>query len=211
MAAPAISASPRETVIITSTGHLSPGTAVLRAGGRILRRLPLINGVEVSIPRAAESALAAWPGLRVTPDASLRVQATTDSTGPHTPSDAFLQQAGATRLASAGDTGQGVTVAVLDTMDFNQSAASLKKPHPYTTVSLSPTRPVDTWNTNLWSGISWNQPPSVSGSWNGTAWNGGDWNGSAWDGSAWDSAAWKGSAWNGSAWNSNAWNGSVWR
>ena len=115
MAAPAMSASPRETVIITSSGHLSPDPAVLRAGGRILRRLPLVNGVEVSIPRAAESALAALPGLTVAPDASLRVQSTTESTGPHTPSDAFLQQTGATRLASADDTGQGVTVAVLDT------------------------------------------------------------------------------------------------
>ena len=514
MAAPAMSANPRETVIITSTGHLSPGTAVLRAGGSILRRLPLVKGIEASIPRAAESALAAWPDLTVTPDASLKVQTTRESTGPHTPSDAFLQQTGATRLASAGDTGEGVTVAVLDTgigklpdfsgrlvggvdltsgndpyqdsyghgtfvagliagdgassngryhgeapgaklvsikvagpdgtshlgtliqglqwavdnkstynikvlnislgyqdgestvnnpldqaveaawnagitvvasagnagpfngtimspgddplvitagalddmgtasaaddemndfssagptmvdgwvkpdlvtsgrsvvslaapgstiyngfpsarigpanfvgsgtsfsaaitsgaaalvladhpdltpnqvkarllgntdpgplgnpfvdghgaldayaaatsgpMDFNQSAASLKKPHPNTTVSLSPTRSVDTWNTNLWTGISWNQPPSVSGSWNGTAWNGRDWNGwciggrawnesgwngaawngSAWDGSAWDGSAWNGSSWTGSAWNSDAWNGSVWR
>ena len=39
-------------------------------------------------------------------------------------------------------------------MDFNQSAASLKKPHPNTAISLSPTRPVNTWNTSLWTGIS---------------------------------------------------------
>ncbi len=38
-----------------------------------------------------------------------------ESTGPHAPSDEFLQQTGATQLASDGDTGQGVTVAVLDT------------------------------------------------------------------------------------------------
>jgi subtilisin family serine protease len=37
------------------------------------------------------------------------------SPGPHTPSDVFLQQTGATRLASTGDTGRGVTAAVLDT------------------------------------------------------------------------------------------------
>ena len=469
-----------------------------RAGGRILRRLPLVNGVEASIPRAAEPALAALPDITVTPDASLAVESTTELTGPHTPSDAFLQETGATHLASAGDTGRGVTVAVLDTgidklpdfsgrliggvdltsgnnpyqdsyghgtfvagliagdgtssnrlyhgeapgaklvsikvagadgtshlgtliqglqwavdnkstynikvlnismgyqidkstvdnpldqaveavwnagiavvasagnagpfngtilspgddplvitagalddmatasvtddemndfssagptsadgwvkpdlvtsgrsvvslaapgstiyndfpsarigsadfvgsgtsfsaaiasgaaalvladhpdltpnqvkarllgncrpgpvgnpfvdghgaldayaaatsgpMDFSQSAASLKPTSRGTTVSLSPTRPVDTWNTNLWSGISLNHPPSVSGSWNGSAWNGAAWNGwafagRAWNGSAWNGAAWNGAAWVGSAWNGSAWNGSAW-
>ena len=45
-------------------------------------------------------------------------------------------------------------------MDFHQSAANLIPSWRGTTVSLSPTRPVDTWNTNLWSGISWNQAPA---------------------------------------------------
>ena len=62
-----------------------------------------------------EPLLAALPGITVTPDVSVSVQSTTESTGPHTPSDAFLPETGATQLASAGDTGQGVTVAVLDT------------------------------------------------------------------------------------------------
>ena len=62
-----------------------------------------------------EPLLAALPGITVTPDASVSVQSTPESTGPHTPSDVFLQETGATRLASAGDTGQGVTVAVMDT------------------------------------------------------------------------------------------------
>ena len=62
------------------------------------------------------SLLNALPGISVTPDVSVNVQsATPESTGPHTPSDAFLQQTGATTLAADGDTGQGVTVAVLDT------------------------------------------------------------------------------------------------
>jgi serine protease AprX len=59
--------------------------------------------------------LAALPGITVTPDVSVNVQANPPSTGPHTPSDVFLQQTGATQLAAAGDTGSGVTVAVLDT------------------------------------------------------------------------------------------------
>ena len=62
-----------------------------------------------------EPVLAALPGITVTPDVSVNVQDTPESTGPHTPSDVFLGQTGATRLAAAGDTGQGVTVAVLDT------------------------------------------------------------------------------------------------
>jgi serine protease AprX len=111
----AASASPSETVIVTGTGSLSPAAAVLSVGGTVLTQYHLINGVDASIPTAEESALAALPGITVTPDASMRVQSTTESTGPHAPSDAFLQQTGAAQLAAAGDTGQGVTVAVLDT------------------------------------------------------------------------------------------------
>src|SRR5581483_3204532 len=97
------------------TGPLSPAAAVLRAGGSILPQYHLINGVDASIPTAGEPVLAALPGITVTPDASVNVQSTTTSTGPHAPSDAFLPETGAAPLAAAGDTGQGVTVAVLDT------------------------------------------------------------------------------------------------
>ncbi|MGD0373716.1 MAG: S8 family peptidase [Streptosporangiaceae bacterium] len=497
-ASPAASASPSETVIVTAAGLLSPALAVLGVGGTILTQYHLIDGVDALIPTAAEPLLAAIPGITVTPDASVSIASTTESTGPHTPSDVFLQETGSTRLASDGDTGQGVTVAVLDTgidnlpdfsgrlvggvdltggnnpfqdsyghgtfvagliagngassngqysgeapsaklvsikvagadgtthlgtlisglqwavdhqseygikilnislgfkpsestvinpldqaveavwnsgiavvasagnagpfngtilspgddplvitagalddmatasitddemndfssvgptspdgwvkpdlvtsgrsvvslaapgstiynnypsalvgsanfvgsgtsfsaaitsgaaalvvadnpgltpdqikarllgntnpgpvgnpfvdghgalnayaaatsgpMNFNQSAASLAPTVPGTTVSLSPTRPVDTWNTNLWSGTSWDQPPSTGWAWNGTAWNGGDWNGWAWNDQAWSGWAWNGAAWNGGnwsgwAWNDSAWDGSAW-
>ncbi len=511
---PAASASPVETVIVTATGLLQPVAAVLDVGGTVLAQYHLINAVDASIPTAAESLLAALPGITVTPDVPVSVQSATESTGPHAPSDAFLSQTGATRLALTGDTGQGVTVAVLDTgidnlpdfsgrlvggvdltsgnnpyqdsyghgtfvagliagngvssngqysgeapgaglvsvkvagadgtthlgtlisglqwavdhrggygirvlnislgfqpdnstvnnpldqaveavwnagiavvasagnagpfdgtilspgddplvitagalddvatasvtgdqmndfssagptspdgwvkpdlatsgrsvvslavpgstiydsypsarigsanfvgsgtsfsaaitsgaaalvladnpgltpnqvkarllgntspgpvgnpfvdghgalnayaaatsgpMDFSQSAAGLTPTRRGATVSLSPTRPVDTWNTNLWSGLSVSPPPSDGGSWNGWAWNGGDWNGWAfvgrawnggawvgaafngqnWTGRAWNGSAWNGSAWNGSAWNGTAWNSSAWR
>jgi len=496
--APAASASPSETVIVTSAGLLSPVMAVLEAGGAILAQLPIIAGVEASIPAILEPVLAALPGITVTPDISVSVQSTPVSTGPHTPSDVFLQQTGAARLASAGDTGQGVTVAVLDTgidslpdfsgrliggvdltgannpfqdsyghgtfiagliagdgassngqysgeapgaklvsikvagatgqtdlvtlilglqwaiahqsqygikvlnislgfqptestvinpldmavqaawasgitvvvsagnagpfngtilspgddplvitvgalddmaspsaagdemttfssagptspdgwekpdlvtsgrsvvslaapgstiydnypsarvgsanfvgsgtsfsaaitsgaaalvladnpgltpnqvkarllgttsagpvgnpfvdghgalnayaaatsgsMNFSQSAAGLLPTLPGATVSLSPTRPVDTWNKNLWSGMSWSQPPATGWAWNGYAWNATDWTGWAWNGAAWNASAWKGAAWNGAdwtgwAWNDAAWTGSAW-
>jgi serine protease AprX len=113
--APAASASPAETVIVSATGLLSPVAAVLTVGGTILARYHLINAVDATIPAVLEPVLAALPGITVTPDVTVSVQSTTESTGPHTPSDAFLQQTGATLLAADGDTGQGVTVAVLDT------------------------------------------------------------------------------------------------
>ena len=112
---PAASASPMDTVIVTATGLLSPVTAVLEVGGTVLTRFHLINGVEALVPKALEPVLEALPGITVTPDLTVSVQSVPESTGPHTPSDAFLQETGATRLASQGDTGQGVTVAVLDT------------------------------------------------------------------------------------------------
>ncbi len=113
--APAASASPAETVIVSATGLLSPIAAVLTVGGTILTQYQLIDAVDATIPAALEPVLAALPGITVTPDVTVSVQSTAESTGPHTPSDAFLQQTGAAQLASSGDTGQGVTVAVLDT------------------------------------------------------------------------------------------------
>ena len=112
---PAASASSDETVIVTATGLVSAAEAVLGLGGTLVTQFHLINGVEAVIPEIAESALAALPGIVVTPDVSVSVQGNPESTGPHTPSDVFLQQTGATRLAAAGDRGRGVTVAVLDT------------------------------------------------------------------------------------------------
>src|SRR5258708_3351776 len=112
---PAASASTTETVIVTSTGLLTPVAAVLDVGGTVLTQYHLINGVDASIPMALEPVLAALPGITVTPDVPVSAQSATESTGPHAPSDAFLPQTGATRLALTGDTGQGVTVAVLDT------------------------------------------------------------------------------------------------
>jgi len=112
---PPASASPGETVIVSATGLLSPVLAVLSVGGTILTQYHLIDAVDAVIPTAVEPLLAALPGITVTPDVSVSVGSATESTGPHAPSDVFLPETGATQLASAGDTGQGVTVAVLDT------------------------------------------------------------------------------------------------
>jgi len=113
--APAASASLTETVVVTATGLLSPAAAVLDVGGTVLTQLNIINGVEATIPTLLEPVLAALPGITVTPDLSITIGSVAESTQPHAPSDAFLTQTGATKLAAGGDTGQGVTVAVLDT------------------------------------------------------------------------------------------------
>ncbi len=115
VAAPPASASATETVIVTSSGLLSPVSAVLGVLGNVLQQFSIIDGVEATIPTALEPLLAALPGITVTPDVSVSVQSVPESTGPHTPSDDFLQQTGASELAAQGDTGQGITVAVLDT------------------------------------------------------------------------------------------------
>jgi serine protease AprX len=112
---PAASASQSVTVIVSATGALSSAAAVQQVGGTILTRFHIIDAVDAVISAAQEPALAALPGITVTPDATVNVQSTTESTGPHAPTDAFLQQTGANQLAATGDTGQGVTVAVLDT------------------------------------------------------------------------------------------------
>jgi serine protease AprX len=105
---PAASAGSSETVIVTAS-------AVLEVGGSVQTQFHLINGVLASIPTAAAAVLDALPGIVVTPDAQVSLQDVPESTGPHAPSDAFLTQTGASQLAAQGDTGQGVTVAVVDT------------------------------------------------------------------------------------------------
>jgi serine protease AprX len=114
--APAASAAITESVIVTANGLLSPVAAVLDVGGTVVTQFQIIDGLEAQIPAVLEPVLAALPGITVTPDVAVSVQSTLpESTAPHTPSDAFLQQTGATQLAADGDTGQGVTVAVMDT------------------------------------------------------------------------------------------------
>jgi serine protease AprX len=114
-------------------------------------------------------------------------------------------------------------------MNLRQGILSLAPTLLGITVSLLPTRAVNTWNTSLWSGVSWTQGPNSARwpglawdsndwngwTWTGRAWNDGDWagatwNGDDWTGRAWNDGAWAGSAWNGAAWNGSAWNSSAW-
>ena len=107
------------TVIVTAPAATSAAALVACASGGVVSSYPAINSVAATIPAAQVGPLSALPGVIVTPDAAVSVQSTvspaSESTGPHTPSDAFLQETGAATLAAQGDTGQGTTVAVLDT------------------------------------------------------------------------------------------------
>jgi hypothetical protein len=123
-----------------------------------------------AITGAAALVLAGNPGLTPNHQVKARLLGTAN---PGPVGSPFVDGHGALNAYAAATCGP---------MNFNQSAASLTPTSRGTTVSLSPTRPVDTWNRNLWSGISWNQPPSTGWAWNGAVWNGGDWSGWAWNG-----------------------------
>ncbi|HET6873351.1 MAG TPA: S8 family peptidase, partial [Acidimicrobiales bacterium] len=101
-------------VVVTGLAQ-SPTNAVSCANGAVDDSLSVLNAVHAQVANDQLTDLLAQPGVSVYPDVPVSVQSTVASTGPHTPSDDFLQETGATTLASAGDTGQGVTVAVLDT------------------------------------------------------------------------------------------------
>jgi len=101
-------------VIVQGVSGQAAAAAVGRHGGRIVRDLPIVEGVAARVPVAALAALAAEPGVRaVTPDGRLAVQA--DPSPVHEASAVFPQVIGADRLWDGGWQGAGVAVAVVDT------------------------------------------------------------------------------------------------
>ncbi len=118
--APSTAASPpagSPTVIVTGTsaGTTAAVTAVECAAGRVDSTFQVIPGVVATVPASHLAGLKATPGITVTPDVKIDMQSTVESTGPHTPSDVFLQETGADQLAGSRQHGRRVNVAVLDT------------------------------------------------------------------------------------------------
>ena len=113
--APAASASPGETVIVTSSGLLSPVTAVLDVGGTVLTQFHLITGVQALIPAVLEPVLAALPGITVTRISRSACSPRRSPPGRIRPRMPFSRRPGPACWRPSGDTGQGVTVAVVDT------------------------------------------------------------------------------------------------
>jgi serine protease AprX len=102
------------SVIVQGVSGRAAAAAVGRHGGRIVRDLPIVEGVAARLPAPALAALAADPGVRaVTPDGPLAVQA--EPSPLHDASAVFPNVVGADRLWKEGWQGAGVTVAVIDT------------------------------------------------------------------------------------------------
>jgi serine protease AprX len=91
-----------------------PELAVQRLGGRVTRALPLVAGFAATLPGGrAVAELAAEPGVRaVTPDREVRVQGSASSGQVRS---VYPKTVRADRVWQRGVTGQGVTVAVIDT------------------------------------------------------------------------------------------------
>jgi serine protease AprX len=119
------SAAPTATTRIVVRGL--PGTqraaerAVAAVGGRVTRRLPIIDGVAALVPAGALGRLRTSPGVAdVTPDAAGRVLGLDPVLGYDTATDTgglplIRAIVGADKLWAKGWTGKGVDVAVIDT------------------------------------------------------------------------------------------------
>jgi serine protease AprX len=89
---------------------------VRELGGRVSRALPIIHGVAAAVPTQRLAALAADPAIgAVAPDARARMSATTASDGLTAPTSDYRQAIRVDQVWQAGDQGQGVTVALVDT------------------------------------------------------------------------------------------------
>jgi subtilisin family serine protease len=126
--APAAAAGDKRSVVVVATpGNAGVARTRLAAlGGQVTRNLPLINGFAGTASGPALVALQNDPTVRsITPDTAIQVASdpgsgdTTepDTTEPDTtePDSAYTKTLGADQVWQAGDKGQGVTVAVIDT------------------------------------------------------------------------------------------------
>jgi serine protease AprX len=102
-------------VIISANSAINPSSVLGCVSGSLSTSFSSFNSIDAYVPSYLVPRLQSIPGITVTPDVSISLQSAPVSTGPHTPSDAFLAQSGASAIQAAGDTGQGVGVAVLDT------------------------------------------------------------------------------------------------
>ena len=121
IAAPRLTAAAHAFVRVIVQGS-APGTraaerAVARSGGRVTRKLPIVDGVVATVPAAAVPALSAAPGVAaVTPDRRTHVQAVPADQGSLQPvRSVYPQVVRATDVWATRRTGAGVTVALVDT------------------------------------------------------------------------------------------------
>jgi serine protease AprX len=102
------------TVGVIVTGTRSVESSVVRSGGSITHDLPIINGFSARVPANDVSLISRLPGVTaVTLDRTTHVQSTPGSTN-NIPS-VYKSVVRGDKLAKAGGTGGGVTVALIDT------------------------------------------------------------------------------------------------
>lgn len=112
--APVAPEGPTASVIVEGVSGRTAAAAVARHGGRVVRDLPIVEGVSARVPESALAALGNDPGVEaVTPDGPVAVQA--EASPLHVASAVFPEVVGADRLWEGGWQGAGVAVAVVDT------------------------------------------------------------------------------------------------
>src|SRR5207302_3396608 len=103
------------TVGAVVRGASSVESSVRRMGGRITHDLPLIGGFSARVPANDIPRIAQLPGAAaISLDATAHVQASPPGTYNNVPS-VYKDVTKGSNLNSAGDRGQGVTVALIDT------------------------------------------------------------------------------------------------
>jgi serine protease AprX len=118
-------AAARTRVIVQArAGHEAAVAAAIRAaGGTVDGALPIVNGFAAHVPAAAIAALRARADVRAVSENS-SVQFAGQGYDDNTTASSYVKAAGAQAAWAAGNTGQGVGVAVIDTgvspmNDFN--------------------------------------------------------------------------------------------
>src|SRR3954464_6378208 len=106
-------------VIVQKAAAADPGpeAAISSLGGTVTRDLPIVDGFAATIPATATAPLSDIPGIRaVTLDETLHPQGLLSGpTNKSPPKSAYIKEVRADSEWAAGVTGQGVTVALLDT------------------------------------------------------------------------------------------------
>ena len=107
VSAPPAGAAPLARVVVQAGSPDQAARAVVAAGGRVVRRLEVVDGVAAELPSGAR-----LPGLTVTPDEPLRPQALDGGDGG-TATNVYRQETGATSVGGVRQ--RRVTVALVDT------------------------------------------------------------------------------------------------
>ncbi len=107
---------PPVKVIVQQLNPNDPGPAALvqMAGGTITRQLPIVTGFAATIPLSALNNLIALPGVRAVTGDNDVVPSSLSTAAPVGPS-VHREAIGSTTANAAGLTGEGTTVAVIDT------------------------------------------------------------------------------------------------